>query len=148
MISHQALQLLDYQVRVIPDASKTIQRVIKFTPNLIISDIRQLGLSGKDLLAALNSQGLPMPIIVISKKGEKNEVKQAFQLSADDYLLWLARNAEFVCVLEHKLELLENIKALSRMNCNILQIQSSYTRIPRRQISQIAYFGLFPPLLV
>ncbi|MFH2040019.1 MAG: response regulator [Chloroflexota bacterium] len=127
MISRQILQPLDYQVRVVPEASKTIQRVIKFTPDLIISDNKQLGLSGKDLIAALNTQGLLMPIIVISKKGEKNEVKQAFQLSAYDYLLRPARDAEFVRVLERKLKLLEKIKALSRMNCNRLQIQSSYS---------------------
>ena len=58
------LQPLGYQVLVVSDASNAIQQVIKFTPDLIISNINLPGLSGKDLMVALTSQGLQTPLIV------------------------------------------------------------------------------------
>jgi len=40
------------------------------------------------------------------------------------------------------------ITASAEAFCPFGGLETLYTRIPRRQISQIAYFGLFPPLLV
>jgi DNA-binding response OmpR family regulator len=100
LISRQTLQPLGYQVMVVSDASKAVQQVIKFTPDLIISNINLPGLSGKDLMVALTSQGLQTHLIVIAEKGQETDVIQAFRLGAEDYLLWPARDAEVVSVVE------------------------------------------------
>jgi len=78
LISRLALQSLGYQVIVVSDARKAIQQVIKFTPDLIISDINLPGLSGKDLMMPLSSQGLRSPLIIIAEKGQENDVIQTW----------------------------------------------------------------------
>ncbi|HCC79717.1 MAG: hypothetical protein A2X25_09085 [Chloroflexi bacterium GWB2_49_20] len=103
VISRQTLQPLGYQVEVVSDASKAIQRVVKSAPDLIISNINLPGLSGKDLIVALTSQGLQTHLIVIAEKGQENDVIQAFRLGAEDYLLWPARDTEVVSVVERSL---------------------------------------------
>jgi two-component system NtrC family sensor kinase len=104
LISRQALQPFGYQVKVVSDASQAIQQVAKFTPDLIITNINLPGLSGKDLMVALNSQGTQIPLIVIAEKGQENNVIQAFRLGASDYLLWPAREAEVVSAVERSLK--------------------------------------------
>ena len=103
LISRQTLQPIGFQVEVVSDASKAIEQVIKFTPDLIISNLNLPGLSGKDLMVALSSQGLHIPLIVIAENGQEDDVIQAFRLGAKDYLLWPARDAEVVSVVEHSL---------------------------------------------
>ena len=104
LISRQALQPLGYLVSIVSDASQAIQQVIKFTPDLIISNINLPGLSGKDLLVALNSQGIQIPLVVLAEKGQENNVIQAFRLGASDYILWPARDVEVISVVERNLK--------------------------------------------
>jgi two-component system NtrC family sensor kinase len=61
-------------------------------------------LSGKDLLVALNSQGLNAPVVVIANKGMESDLIQAFRLGASDYLLWPVRETEVVTVVERVLK--------------------------------------------
>ena len=86
MNSRQTLQPVGNHVILISDTSKAIHKVIKFTPDLIISDVNLSGISGKDPRVALKSQGLRMPLIVIAEKGQENEGIQAIGLGAADHL--------------------------------------------------------------
>ena len=76
LIARQALQPLGYQVQVADDASAAIMQVSKNAPDLVIVDLNLIGLSGKDLLVAFNSQGLQVPAIVIAEKGQETKVIQ------------------------------------------------------------------------
>ncbi len=62
------------------------------------------GLSGKDLLTALSSQGISAPLVVVAEKGQEQSVIQAFRLGAVDALFWPARDAEVVRVVERALQ--------------------------------------------
>lgn len=140
LVSRQALQPLGYQVLVVSDASKAIQQVIKFTPDLIISNINLPGLSGKDLLVALNSQGLQIPLIVIAEKGMENDVIQAFRLGADDYLLWPARDAEVVSVVERSLRQVRESRNRQKLDIKLKEVnQESERRV--RELSTIFAVG-------
>ena len=101
LVSRQSLQPLGYQVEVAPDASIAIQQVLKFSPDLIITNLNLQGLSGKDLMVALASQGSQIPTIVIAEKGQEIDLIQAFRLGAKDFLLSTARDAEIVAVVEN-----------------------------------------------
>jgi DNA-binding response OmpR family regulator len=103
LIIHQSLEPLGYQVLVADDASTAIVQAAQETPDLVIVDLNLVGLSGKDLLVAFNSQGLQAPVIVIAEKGQENNVIQAFRLGGTDYLLWPAREAEVVSAVERAL---------------------------------------------
>jgi DNA-binding response OmpR family regulator len=140
LISRQALQPLGYQVIVVSDASKAIQQVIKFTPDLIISNINLPGLSGKDLMVALTSQGLQSHLIVIAKKGQENDVIQAFRLGAEDYLLWPARDVEVVSVVERSLRQVRESRKRQNLDQKLKEVnQASERRV--RELTTIFAVG-------
>lgn len=116
LIARQALQPLGYQVQVAGDANAAIQQAAQFAPDLVITDLNLPGLSGKDLLVALNSQGASIPLIVLAGKGEENKVIQAFRLGASDYLLWPAREAEVVAAVERVVKQIRERRAAQQLD--------------------------------
>ena len=95
-IGRQVLLSAGYQVFVVPDVNTAISKTKKIGPDLIITNINLPGLSGKDLMVALNSQGIDTPVIVISPKGQESEVIQTFRLGAVDYINWPAKEPEII----------------------------------------------------
>lgn len=104
LIARQALRPLGYTVVVINEAASAIKQAVQTPPDLIIANLNLPGLSGKDLLAAMNSQGIKAPLIVLAEKGQEQSVIQAFRLGAVDALFWPARDAEIVRVVERSLQ--------------------------------------------
>jgi len=119
LIAHQALQPMGYQVQVVGDVNTAITQAAQSAPDLVIADLNLPGLSGKDLLVALNSQGLQMPVIVIAGKGEESKVIQAFRLGGTDYLLWPARDAEVVSAVERVLRQVREGRARQRLDSQL-----------------------------
>jgi two-component system NtrC family sensor kinase len=103
LIGRQSLQPLGYQVTVVGDAASAIKYSLQSTPSLIIANLNFPGLSGKDMLAALNAQGIKVPVIVIAEKGQETDAIQSFRLGASDVIFWPARDAEVVSVIERAL---------------------------------------------
>ncbi|MCL4559440.1 MAG: response regulator [Chloroflexi bacterium] len=104
LIGRQALQSLGYDVQIVEDATSAIAETLQFQPDILIIDLNQANLSGKDLLVALASQGVNSPVIALARKGEEANLVQAFRLGATDYLLVPARDAEVVAVVERALK--------------------------------------------
>ena len=105
LISRQALQPLGYQVTVVTSASAFLQQAIQTPPDLLIANLNLPGLNAKDLLVALSSQGISVPMVVIAEKGQEEDILQAFRVGAIDYLHWPARDAEVVSVVERALRM-------------------------------------------
>lgn len=103
LIARQSLKPLGYQVKIASGASQAIQQAVSFSPDVVIANVQLPGLSGKDLLVALSSQGLEVPVIVIGEEGKEEDVIQAFRLGASDYLKWPIREAEVVSAVERAL---------------------------------------------
>ena len=104
LIARQTLPSIGYRVEVASTASAAIQQAAQFSPDVVIANLELPDLSGKDLLVALNSQGLDIPVIVIAQKGMESDVIQAFRLGATDYLPWPVREAEVVSAVERVLK--------------------------------------------
>jgi two-component system NtrC family sensor kinase len=104
LVARQTLQAMGYQVQVTHAASLAIQEASRYAPDIIITNMNLPDLSGKDLLVALNSQGVYAPVIVIAHKGMEGDLVQAFRLGATDYLLWPMREAEVVAAVERVLK--------------------------------------------
>ena len=94
LISRQALQPLGYQVTVVTSASAILQQALQTPPDLLIANLNLPGLNAKDLLVALSSQGIDVPLVVVAEKGQEEDILQAFRVGASDYLHWPARDAE------------------------------------------------------
>jgi K+-sensing histidine kinase KdpD/CheY-like chemotaxis protein len=112
VIAQQTLRPLGYQVDVFESASTVIRDIDKISPDIIITNLHLPGISGKDLLVALNSQGIDVPVIVITPKGREHDALQAFRLGADNFLTHPIREAEVVNVVEDTLNQLRKRKAL------------------------------------
>src|SRR5512143_1689248 len=84
LIARQALRSVGYQVDIVPDVSNAIKYSIQTPPDLIIANLNLPGLSAKDLILALSSQGSPPPVLVVADKGQEHDIIQAFRLGASD----------------------------------------------------------------
>ena len=69
LLSRQVLEPLGYEVATANEAGIAIQQAVSFSPDLIVASLMLPGLSGKDLLVALRSQGLDVPVIVTAEEG-------------------------------------------------------------------------------
>jgi len=103
LIGRQSLQPLGYQVTVVGDAASALKRAVQTPPDLIIANLNLPGLSGKDLIAALNSQGVKSPLIIIAEKGQEADAIQAFRLGSNDVMFWPLRDTEVVSIVERAL---------------------------------------------
>jgi DNA-binding response OmpR family regulator len=116
LIGRQSLRPLGYQVTVVGDAGSAIKHAIQTPPDLILANLNLPGLSGKDLLTALNSQGVKSPLIVIAEKGQEADAIQAFRLGASDVIFWPLRDAEVVSIVERALRQTEETRERQKLD--------------------------------
>ncbi len=116
LIVRQALRPLGYDVSVVEDVPSAIKLAIQAPPDLILANMNLPGLSGKDMLVALNSQGIRAPLIVIAKKGQESDAIQAFRLGAIDALFWPVRDAEVVTSVERALQQTHEARLRQRLD--------------------------------
>ena len=116
LIGRQSLRPLGYQVTVVGDAASAIRYAIQITPSLILANLNFPGLSGKDMLAALNSQGVKSPVIVIAEKGQETDAIQAFRLGASDVIFWPVRDVEVVSIVERALHLTQESRERQKLD--------------------------------
>jgi two-component system NtrC family sensor kinase len=103
LLANQVLIPLGYQVITESEGSRAVERALSYTPDLIIASLTVPGLSGKDLLVALRSQGMAVPVLVTATEGREEDAIQAFRLGAMDYLVKPLRETEVVSALERAL---------------------------------------------
>jgi len=140
LIARQALQSTGYQTQVVGDANTAIARAIQLSPDVIIANLNLPGLSGKDLMVALTSQGIQTPIIVLTKKGNEADLVQAFRLGAADYLLWPVREAEVINVVERVLKQVHERHERERLS-HQLQQANQELQLRVRELTTIFAIG-------
>jgi len=129
LVARQALQMAGFQTLVVTDANSAIGRAMQFAPDVIIVNENLRGLSGKDLLVALTSQGIETPVIMLAPQGSEMEIIQAFRLGATDYLLWPVREAEVINAVERVLKQVRDRRERERLT---LQLQQINTELQQR----------------
>ena len=129
LVARQSLQPLHYRVKVVGEAGAALQESARFSPHLIIADLHLSGLSGKDLLTALQSQGNDVPIVVIADKGEERDIIQAFRVGAADFLLWPMQETEVISVVERVLKQVRERQAKWQL---AQQLQKANQELQRR----------------
>jgi DNA-binding response OmpR family regulator len=128
LIARQALKPLGYQISVATDAASAIRLAVQAAPDLIISNLVLPGLSGKDLLVALSSQGISAPFIVLANKGSENDVIQAFRLGAADYITLPIRETEVVVAVERALKQTREGRAREQLDRQLKQTNAELQR--------------------
>jgi len=140
LIARQALKSVGFQVDVVVDSSTAIKQALAAPPDLIIADLNLPGLSAKDLLVALSSQGVSTPLMVIASKGQEQDIIQAFRLGAADYLLWPARDAEVVSVVERVLQRVHDTRDRQRLDLQLSETNEEFQR-KVRELTAIINIG-------
>lgn len=128
LISRQALQPLGYQVSVVTDVSAVLQQTLQTPPDLLIANLNLPGLNAKDMMVALSSQGLNVPLIVIAEKGQEDDIIEAFRVGAVDFLRWPARDAEVVSVVERALRQTRETRARLRLDKQLQSVDAELQR--------------------
>jgi DNA-binding response OmpR family regulator/putative methionine-R-sulfoxide reductase with GAF domain len=140
LIARQALKSVGHQVDVVADSSTAIKQALENPPDLIIADLNLPGLSAKDLLVALSSRGVNTPLLVIASKGQEQDIIQAFRLGAADYLLWPARDAEVVSVVERVLQRVHDTRDRQRLDLQLSETNEEFQR-KVRELTAIINIG-------
>jgi DNA-binding response OmpR family regulator/flagellar hook-basal body complex protein FliE len=140
LIARQTLYPVGYSVDVVVDAASAIKQALLTPPDLIIADLNLPGLSTKDLLVALASQGVNTPLMVIANKGQEQEIIQAFRLGAADYLLWPARDAEVLSVVERLLGHVHEAHDRQRLDLKLSEVNQELQR-KVRELTAIINIG-------
>lgn len=132
-IADNTLIPLGYQVRVIHEPNIAISEIRDFTPDVVLVNINLPGLSGKDLMVAITSQGIDTNFIVIAQKGQESEILHAVRMGAEDYLFWPAGDAEVVSVIENSLQRSRQVRESNQLNSKLQETR----RIDQKRIQQL-----------
>jgi len=103
-LTHQLLSHLNYATQTAATTANALQAINARTPELIIADLHLPDLSGKDLLVALNSKGMDIPVIVLATDAMEGEILQAFRLGAVDFINLPAQDTEIITTIDRVLK--------------------------------------------
>jgi CheY-like chemotaxis protein len=108
------LEAEDYEPFGASNGREGLQAVQEVKPDLIICDISMPGVSGFEVLEAL--QGEPstaiIPFIFLSAKAEKRNIREGMSHGALDYLTKPFSRLELLDAIASRLEIVERVKAL------------------------------------
>jgi DNA-binding response OmpR family regulator len=75
-----------YQVFAAEDGEKGLRSVLDDKPDLIILDIMLPKINGYEICRRIRKEGLTMPIIMLTAKGQESDIVLGLNLGADDYV--------------------------------------------------------------
>src|SRR5271169_2370754 len=75
-----------YEVITAPDGATGLERARAHKPDLVILDIMLPKLSGLEVCKILRSEGLEVPIIMLTARGQEIDKVVGLELGADDYV--------------------------------------------------------------
>ena len=104
LVAQQVLGPQGYQVATALDGPTALQLALRLSPDIIITAMELPGLSGRDLMTALRSQGFESVVIATGAKGAEGLAMQAFRVGAKDYLTKPLREAEVISSLDRALQ--------------------------------------------
>jgi two-component system, NtrC family, sensor kinase len=103
LVVQQVLKPQGYQVVTAQDGAAALQLALQHVPDILITSLELPGLSGRDLMAAVRSQGYEGTLIATGPRGADSQALQAFRLGAKDYLGKPLREAELVASIDRAL---------------------------------------------
>lgn len=75
-----------YEVRTANDGQRGLEAVLKDPPDLLLLDLMLPHVSGYDICQTSRSRGHEFPIIMLTAKGQEEDIVRGLELGADDYV--------------------------------------------------------------
>jgi DNA-binding response OmpR family regulator len=76
----------DYRVVAAADGQKGFDAALAQSPDLILLDIMLPKINGYEVCRLLRQQGLDVPIVMLTAKGQEEDIIRGLELGADDYV--------------------------------------------------------------
>jgi two-component system, OmpR family, alkaline phosphatase synthesis response regulator PhoP len=80
------LEIEGYEVALAADGLAGMNLAKTWSPDLVVLDLMLPGLDGFRVLRSLREQGLTMPILILTARGEEADKVRGLRLGADDYV--------------------------------------------------------------
>lgn len=75
-----------YQVKTARDGESGLEAALNSRPDLILLDIMLPKINGYEICRLIRAEGLDMPIIMLTAKGQESDIILGLNLGADDYV--------------------------------------------------------------
>jgi DNA-binding response OmpR family regulator len=75
-----------YQVQTARDGQKGLEAALNDGPDLIVLDIMLPEMNGFEICRAVRLEKLEMPILMLTAKGQEEDIVRGLELGADDYI--------------------------------------------------------------
>lgn len=75
-----------YQVRACAEGQLALNTLLKSPPDLVLLDIMLPGLNGFEICRLARERALDMPIIMLTARGQEEDIVRGLELGADDYV--------------------------------------------------------------
>lgn len=75
-----------YEVQVATDGPEGIARARDWSPSLVVLDLTLPGMDGYRVLRTLRSEGISIPVLILTARGEEADKVMGFRHGADDYV--------------------------------------------------------------
>ena len=75
-----------YQVQIATDGQRGLEALLRESPDLVLLDLMLPKMNGYDICRAAREQQRTMPIIMLTAKGQEEDIVRGLELGADDYV--------------------------------------------------------------
>jgi DNA-binding response OmpR family regulator len=75
-----------YQVKTAADGEQGLEAALNTRPDLILLDIMLPKINGYEICRLIRAEGLDMPVIMLTAKGQEQDILLGLNLGADDYV--------------------------------------------------------------
>jgi diguanylate cyclase len=133
------LEMEGYTVSVAGDGLDAFERACQSPPDLVLTDVMMPVLDGYGLIKSLrqNSATAMIPIIMLTAKADRNDVRTAMNLGADDYLTKPYRRDELLEAIRARLERSASLEqgAIDLQNrAREARLHDALTALPGREL--------------
>lgn len=100
------LEIEGYRVTAAANGRLAIEAARRETPDIVLCDVMMPEMDGHDVLRALraNPATAATPLIFLTARGEKTDIRSGMNLGADDYLTKPVANADLLAAITARLE--------------------------------------------
>jgi DNA-binding response OmpR family regulator len=145
------LRARGFEVHVAPDGQRGLDMALSLRPDLILLDIMLPKINGFEVCRSLRRQGFDVPIVMLTAKGQEEDVILGLNLGADDYITKPFRTGELIARAKALLRRRGADRAVQRFgNCEIDMTARKVLRdgvpveLTAREFALLAYFASRP----
>ena len=140
-----------FDVEIASDGQRGLELALSQRPDLILLDIMLPKMNGFEVCRALRSRGLDVPVVMLTAKGQEEDIILGLNLGADDYITKPFRTGELIARAKALLRRRGADRSVQRFgNCEIDLTARKVLRdgapveLTAREFGLLAYFASRP----